>query len=43
MDFTSIAVGGIIGFIAAAFIFTPSGREVTRASGKRVARRIYRE
>lgn len=37
MDFDGLAVGAIVGLIAGALIFTSTGREVSRATGARVA------
>ena len=39
-DFGSFVVGLAIGFIIAAFVLTPTGREVGRAAGTRTAKRI---
>ena len=41
-DLTSFLVGGVVGVVVGALIFTPTGREVTggvtRAAGRRVTR-----
>ena len=39
-DWTSFLVGGVVGFVFGAIVFTQTGREVSSATGKRIAHHV---